>query len=95
MGQTMLYNEVLTVSNDDLYKLSDRTAEENDDSVDLMVWVVDGSGPYTGLAFLGAACDSGSTEYTSSSKTSVTRGPSRYNAIIETAEVSCCNFVRI
>ena len=92
MGDPLLYNEVLTVSGDDLDKLSEMTRELNDDSVDLFVWVVDGSGAYTGLAWLGAACKTG---YGTHSKTSVTRGPSRYNAIIETAEVSCCNFVRI
>ena len=57
----------------------------------MYAWIVDGSGSYTGLAWLGSACYTGTGRW---SKTSVTRGPSRWNAIIETSEVSCiiCNY---
>ena len=57
----------------------------------MYAWIVDGSGSYTGLAWLGSACNTGTGRW---SKTSVTRGPSRWNAIIETSEVSCiiCNY---
>ena len=65
-------------------KLSAYTAEVNDDEIALFIWVVD-AGPYNGIAWLGSACNSGSTENLSS-KTSVTRGPSR--GIVETAEVN-------
>ena len=49
----------------------------------MYAWVVDGGGD-NGMAWLGTACKTGSGE---KSKTSMTRGPSRFNAIIETAEV--------
>ena len=55
----------------------------NDDEVNLYAWIVDGGGD-NGIAWLGSACKTGSGE---NSKTSLVRGPSRYNAIIETAEV--------
>ena len=81
---------MLTVSNGDLNKLSAKTAELNDNDIAMYAWVTDGSGSYTGLAWLGSACVTGTGTF---SKTSVTRGPSRYHAIIETAEVSCCRFL--
>ena len=64
-------------------KLSAKTAELNDEEVNLYAWIVDGGGD-NGIAWLGSACKTGSGE---NSKTSLVRGPSRYNAIIETAEV--------
>ena len=52
----------------------------NEPDVDLYAWIVN-SGSYTGIAYLGSACEI-------RRKTSLTRGPSRGNAIVETAEVS-------
>ena len=50
----------------------------------MYAWIVDGGGD-NGIAWLGTACKTGSGM---NSKTSIVRGPSRYHAIIETAEVS-------
>ena len=71
---------MLTVSSTDLGICRTEVEALNESDVDLYAWICDGSGSYTGLAWVGTAC---STSY----KTSITRGPSRYNAIIETAEV--------
>ena len=60
------------------------SATLNESDIAMYAWIVDGGG-INGLAFTGSACRIGSGE---SSKTSMTRGPSRYDAIIETAEVS-------
>ena len=79
----MLYDEVIAVNITNLQKLSTISAELNETDIALYAWVVDGGGA-NGLAYTGSACYSGSGER---SKTSVSRGPSRYNAIIETAEV--------
>ena len=54
--------------------------EINEPDVDLYAWITNGGGS-NGIAYTGGAC---SVRW----KTSLTRGPSRYNAIIETAEVS-------
>ena len=62
-----------------------RFAELNENNIDMYTWIVDGSGKYTGLAWLGSACHTGTGGF---SKTSVSKGPSRRNAIVETAEVS-------
>ena len=61
----------------------------NDEEVNLYAWIVDGGGD-NGIAWLGSACKTGSGE---NSKTSLVRGPSRYNAIIETAEVFLTIFI--
>ena len=90
----MFYNNTLAVNFKNLKKLSVKTAEYNEDDVDMYAWIVDGGGA-NGLAWVGTSCKTGSGE---SSKTSLTRGPSRYNAIIETAEVSFYNmgpFIKI
>ena len=81
---------MLTVTQGDLNTLSKKTFALKDYDIDMYAWIVDGSGKYTGLAWLGMACDNGKYRYPRC-RTSVTRGPSRYNAIIETAEVSSCN----
>ena len=83
IGETLFYNETLPVNLESLRKLSAKTAELNDEEVNLYAWIVDGGGD-NGIAWLGSACKTGSGE---NSKTSLVRGPSRYNAIIETAEV--------
>ena len=83
IDETMFYNETLSVNPTNLRKLSTKTKELNEDEVDMYAWIVDGGGD-NGVAWLGAACKTGTGEQ---SKTSLTRGPSRYNAIIETAEV--------
>ena len=80
----MLYNETLKVNKESLDKLSVKTAELNEDEVNMYAWIVDGGGD-NGIAYLGTACKTGSGK---KSKTSIVRGPSRYHAIIETAEVS-------
>ena len=79
----MLYDEVIAVNITNLKKLSTISAELNETDIALYSWVVDGGGA-NGLAYTGSACYSGTGER---SKTSVSQGPSRYNAIIETAEV--------
>ena len=86
----MTYDDELTVSGNHLDIISAHSAGLADDSIDMYIWIVDGSGPYTGMAWLGSACYTGSATCTRNcyAKTSLTRGPSRRNAIIETAEVS-------
>ena len=84
IGETLFYDDTLAVNLDNLKRLSVKTAELNESDVDMYTWVVDGGGD-NGLAWVGTACKTGSGE---KSKTSLTRGPSRYHAIIETAEVS-------
>ena len=79
----MLYDEVLSVNYTNLNKLSEISAELDEKDIALYAWVVDGRGS-NGLAYTGSACYSGTGRR---SKTSLTRGPSRYNAVIETAEV--------
>ena len=79
----MFYNETLPVNLESLRKLSAKTAELNENEVNMYAWIVDGGGD-NGIAWLGSACKTGTGE---NSKTSTVRGPSRYNAIIETAEV--------
>ena len=85
----MLYDEVLAVNVDNLNKLSKISAELNETDVALYAWVVDGGGA-NGLAYKGSACFAGTGER---SKTSLTRGPSRYDAIIETAEVNLAIYI--
>ena len=80
----MFHSETLRVTSNNLRKLSKKTADWGENDVALYAWIVDG-GRANGMAWLGAACKSGSGGM---SKTSITRGPSRRNAIIETAEVS-------
>ena len=80
----MFYNDTLAVTFENLEKLSVKTAEYNEDGVDMYAWIVDGGGA-NGMAWVGTACETGLGD---TSKTSITRGPSRYNAIIETAEVN-------
>lgn len=80
----MLYNNVLAVNYTELNELSRVSSELNETDIALYAWIVDGGGS-NGLAYTGSACFSGNGER---SKTSISRGPSRYNAIIETAEVS-------
>ena len=80
----MEHAEVLSVD-DDLLTVSDLTIQMNNDDADLVAWIVD-TGDYNGYAYLGSACQYGKTGW-GQSKTSITRGPSRTNAIIETAEV--------
>ena len=79
----MLYDEFLSVNYTNLNKLSRISSELNETEIALYAWIVDGRGS-NGLAYTGSACYSGTGQR---SKTSITRGPSRYNAIIETAEV--------
>ena len=79
----MYYDEKLSVNDTNLFKLSSKAAELNESDISMYAWITDHGGAF-GLAFLGAACHVGSG---SRSKVSITRGPSRYNAIIETAEV--------
>jgi hypothetical protein len=79
----LYYDDTLAVTLDNLKKVSVKTAEYNETDVDMYAWIVDGGGD-NGMAWLGTACKTGSGE---KSKTSITRGPSRHNAIIETAEV--------
>ena len=80
----MFHNESLAVTFNNLKKLSDKTAIWGENDIAMYAWIVD-SGGANGMAWLGAACKSG---YGEKSKTSITRGPSRRNAVIETAEVS-------
>ena len=61
----------------------------NETDVALYAWIVDGGGA-NGLAYKGSACFAGTGER---SKTSLTRGPSRYDAIIETAEVNLAIYI--
>ena len=84
IGDTLFHNEPLAVTLNNLRKLSNKTADWGENDVAMYAWIVDGGGA-NGMAWLGAACKSGSGGI---SKTSITRGPSRRNAIIETAEVS-------
>ena len=84
MGDTLFYNDTLAVTLDNLKKVSEKTAELGENDVALYAWIVDGGGA-NGMAWLGSACEHGSG---GKSKTSITRGPSRQNAIIETAEAS-------
>ena len=88
----MFHNEPLAVTFTNLKKLSNKTADWGEKDVAMYAWIVDGGGA-NGMAWLGAACKIGSGE---KSKTSITRGPSRRNAVIETAEVSfdSSNFFR-
>ena len=79
-----MYNETLRVNRESLRKLSVKTAELNEDEVNMYAWIVDGGGD-NGIAWVGKACKTGSGK---KSKTTMVRGPSRYHAIIETAEVS-------
>ena len=83
MGTDLHYPEPLSINHDNIEKLSSFTAEMNEPDVALYAWITDNGGD-NGLAFTGTACNVGSME---NSKTSMTRGPSRSNAIIETAEV--------
>ena len=80
----MFYDEKLAVTLNNLKKLSVKTAEYNESDVDMYAWIVDNGGD-NGISWLGTACKTGTGE---KSKTSITRGPSRHHAIIETAEVS-------
>ena len=89
MGDTLFYDDALDVTHDNLVKLSAKTAEYNESDVDMYAWIVDGGGD-NGMSWLGTACKTGNG---GKSKTSVTRGPSRHNAIIETAEVSRSDIV--
>ena len=97
----MLYNEKLRVSETDLDKLSIHSAKLNEADIDLYGWITDdGINNAVGLAWLGSACTSGDATCTPGNpynecwaKTSVTQGPSRQQAIIETAEVSCFCFL--
>ena len=89
IGETLLYNETLKVNYESLKKLSVKTAELDEDEVDMYAWIVDGGGD-NGIAWLGTACKTGSGM---NSKTSIVRGPSRYHAIIETAEVSSLSHI--
>ena len=83
MGTDLHYPEPLSINHDNIEKLSSFTAEMNEPDVALYAWITDNQG-MNGLAFTGTACNVGSEE---KSKTSMTRGPSRYDAIVETAEV--------
>ena len=78
----LFYNDTLSVTLNNLIKVSKTTADLNEDDVAMYAWIVDGGGD-NGLAWLGTACKIGSGR---KSKTSICRGPSRQNAIIETAE---------
>ena len=80
----MYYDEVLSASRDDINKISDSdiTPEMSNDAIGHIAWVFDAPSGPTGRAVLGGFCSNGWLK-----KVSVTRGPSRYNAIIETAEV--------
>ena len=87
----MFYNKVLAVNFTELHELSTVSSDLNETEIALYAWIVDGGGS-NGLAFTGSACYSGTGER---SKTSMSRGPSRYNAIIETAEVYLITFFAI
>ena len=78
----MNFSRDLSVTSDNLKELKKHTENVKDDEIDLYVWLVDGAGSYTGYGYIGSACDSHYGQ-----KTSMTRGPSRSNAIVETAEV--------
>ena len=84
MGNILFYDDTLAVTITNLEKLSAKTAEFNESVVNMYAWIVDGGGD-NGMAWLGTACKTGNGR---KSKTSMARGPSRHNAIIETAEVS-------
>ena len=60
----------------------------NDPDVDLYAWITDG-GDGAGRAYIAGACDSRRHR-----KTSLTKGPSRRNAVVETAEVSNCKNIK-
>ena len=61
IGETLFYNETLPVNLESLRKLSAKTAEMNDEEVNLYAWIVDGGGD-NGIAWLGSACKTGSGE---------------------------------
>ena len=82
MGTDLYYPERLAINPDNIEKLSSFTAEMNEPDVALYAWITDNAG-MNGLAFKGTACHVGPGK----TKTSMTRGPSRWDAIVETAEV--------